>query len=60
MVVGREVLLLTMRDVPASELGPGTGCPDCGFPLFFQENSDIIPKLGHDSFLPSFINHAVI
>jgi hypothetical protein len=38
-------LLLCIREVPGSNLGPETGYPEvfCGFPLSFQANAGIVP-----------------
>jgi hypothetical protein len=47
-------LLLLIREVPGSNIGPETAYPDWGISLFsqaFQASVGIL-KLGHDSFLP--------
>jgi hypothetical protein len=55
-------LLLCIQDVQSSNLGTETGCPDCSFYFTqsLQANFVIVPKLGHDHFLPypfQFIIH---
>jgi hypothetical protein len=46
--------LLRIQEALSSYLGPETVYPGCafrGFPLSFQVNAWIVPKLGHGSFL---------
>jgi hypothetical protein len=42
-VVEWLALLLCIREVPGSNLGPETGYPDWGFPQSFQANTEIVP-----------------